>query len=130
MTIPYDANHDPAALVLSADLMSVVRRQPRVTVPALIDTGADVTAIPVTAVRRLRLYAVGRIEVEDIHARVETVELYTVQLAITDLPVREMEVVSTEQPFIILGRDWLESYYLLLNGPEQTFLLSALPLSG
>lgn len=130
MTIRYDANHDPAALVLLADLTSVVRRQPRVTVPALIDTGADVTAIPVTAVRRLRLYAVGRIEVEDIHARVETVELYTVQLAITDLPVREMEVVPTEQPFIILGRDWLESYYLLLNGPEQTFLLSALPLSG
>ena len=70
----------------------------------------------------------GRIEVEGIHARVATVDIYTVRLAIADLPVREMEVVPTEQPFVILGRDWLESYYLLLNGPERTFLLSDTPL--
>jgi hypothetical protein len=51
-----------------------------------------------------------------------------VQLSIADQPVREMEVVQTEQPFIILGRDWLENQYLLMNGPEQTFLLSNTPL--
>ena len=67
-------------------------------------------------------------EVEDVHARVETVDIYTVQLSIADQPVREMEVVQTEQPFVILGRDWLENQYLLMNGPEQTFLLSNTPL--
>lgn len=128
MTIPFDANYDPAALVLPAALTGVVRRRPQVSLPALIDTGADLTAIPDTAVKRLRLYAVGRMEVEDVHARVEVADIYTVRLSIADLPGREMEVVSTEQPFVILGRDWLEDYYLLLNGPEQTFLLSDTPL--
>lgn len=128
MINPYDANYEPAAIVLSAALTGIVRRRPRVSLSALIDTGADLTAIPGTAVKRLRLFSVGRIEVEDVHAYVETVDIYTVRLSIADLPVREMEIVSTEQSFIILGRDWLEDYYLLLNGPEQTFLLSDTPL--
>jgi hypothetical protein len=28
----------------------------------------------------------------------------------------------------VLGRDWLENHYLLLNGPEQRFLLSEKPI--
>jgi hypothetical protein len=42
--------------------------------------------------------------------------------------VREMQVMVTGLPFVILGRDWLEDYYLLLNGPEQTILLSDTPV--
>lgn len=128
MTIPYDAQYDPAAPVLTATLSGVVRQRPQVRFSALIDTGADMTAIPHTAVKRLRLYAVGQIEVEGIHAQVETVDIYTVRLSIANLPVREIEVVPTEQPFVILGRDWLAPYYLLLNGPENSFQLSETPL--
>lgn len=95
--------------------------------PALVDTGSDMTAIPDTTIQRLRLYSVGRMEVEDIHARVTTVNIYTVQLAVAGQSAREIEVIQTEQPFVILGRDWLENYCLLLNGPEQTLLLSDIP---
>ncbi len=128
MTIPYDTNYDPAAPVLSAALSSVVRQRPQVRFSALIDTGADMTAVPHTAINRLRLYAVGQIEVEGIHAQVAMVDIYTVRLSITDLLVREIEVVPTELPFVILGRDWLEPYCLLLNGPENSFQLSETPL--
>jgi predicted aspartyl protease len=128
MTLPYDASYDPPALIVPAVLSGVVRNRPKVQLPALIDTGAELTAVPNSAVNRLRLYAVDRIEVEDIHARVETVDIYTVRITVTDMPVREMEVVPTNQPFVILGRDWLEDYYLLLNGPDHSFLLSNTPL--
>lgn len=107
MKIPYDSNYDPAAVILPAVLSGVVRRRPQVRLPALIDTGSDITAVPETAVMQLRLYSVGRIEVEGIHARVETVDIYTVQLSVADVAMQEMEIVSTEQPFVILGRDWL-----------------------
>lgn len=128
MNIPYDLSYDPPAPILTAVLTGVVHRRPQVRLPALIDTGSDLTAIPGTAVKHLRLYAVGRLQVEDINAQVTATDIYTVRLVITDQAVREMEVVQTEQPFVILGRDWLEHYYLLLNGPEQNFLLSDTPL--
>ena len=61
MTIPYDANYDPAALILPAVLYGVVRRRPQISLPALIDTGADLTAVPDLAVKRLRLYSFSRV---------------------------------------------------------------------
>lgn len=129
MTIPYDPGFDPAAPVLAAVLTGVVRSRPQMRVPALIDTGADMTAIPETAVNQLRLYSVGQIEVEGIHAAVTTSNIYTVRLSVAGHPVREMEVIQTGQPFVILGRDWLERYYLFLNGPDKTLLLSDTPLN-
>jgi predicted aspartyl protease len=124
MTIPYDASFDPPAPVLSATLTGVVRRRPQMQLPALIDTGADVTAIPNTVINALHLYAVARIEVEGINANIATVNMYMVRLSADGQPPCEIEVVPTGQPFVILGRDWLKSYYLLLNGPEETFVLS------
>jgi predicted aspartyl protease len=129
MTTSYDSSFDPAAPVLSVALTGLVHLRPQIRLPALIDTGADMTAIPSEAIKRLHLFAIGRMKVEDIHAKVTIVEIYTVRVAVTGQPIKEMEVVQTEQPFVILGRDWLQSYYLLLNGPEQTFLLSDTPLT-
>ena len=128
MTVSYDPSFDPPAPLLSVVLTGVVRSRPQIRLPALIDTGADVTAIPNTAVNDLRLYAVARIEVEGINANIATVNMYMVRLSVDGQPPREIEVVPTGQPFVILGRDWLESYYLLLNGPEKTFVLSQTPL--
>ncbi len=41
-----------------------------------------------------------------------------------------LEVLLLPFPFVVLGRDWLQAYYLLLNGPEGTFVASATPLMG
>lgn len=128
MTIPYDDNFDPPALVLPAVLSSVVRSRPQVQFPALIDTGAEITAVPTPAIQRLDLYAVGRIDVEDVHARIETVNIYIVRITVGDTLAREIEVVPTEHPFIILGRDWLADFHLYLNGPEEVFLISDSPV--
>lgn len=73
--IPYDLSFDPAAPVLPAILTGVVRSRPQMRLPALIDTGADMTAIPNTAVKRLHLYSVGRMDVEGIDARATKVNI-------------------------------------------------------
>jgi predicted aspartyl protease len=128
MTIPYDLSFDPAAPVLLATLTGVVRSRPQMRLPALMDTGADMTAIPTTAVKRLHLYSVGRMAVEGIERVASSTNIYTVRLAVEGQPAREIEVVQTGQPFVILGRDWLERYYLLLNGPEKTMAFSETPI--
>ncbi len=49
MTYAYDTQFDPPAPVLTVLLTGVVRRRPQIRLPALIDTGADITAVPDTA---------------------------------------------------------------------------------
>lgn len=71
----YDSSYDPPALVLEAVITSVPYSRPRVRVPALIDTGADITAIPMELVERLRLYPLNRIAITGMDVE-ETILFY------------------------------------------------------
>jgi predicted aspartyl protease len=126
--IQYDGEFTPPAPVLAVKLAGAVHARPRVEVPALIDTGSDVTAVPAHLVRKLRLYRLRRIRIEDVEAREVASYTYAVRLTVGSYPTREMEVILTGLPFAVLGRDWLQGYYLLLNGPDQNFLLSETPI--
>lgn len=124
----YDTNFDPPAIVTSVTVAGVVHRRPRIEAPALIDTGADITAVPESFVERLKLYPIGRLQLEDANAVKTPVFTYEAYLALMGEPVKKVEVISTPYPFVILGRDWLQDYYVLLDGPNQQFQLSSVPL--
>jgi hypothetical protein len=126
--IPYDPTFDPPAIMLSMTVAGIVHRRPRLEVAAIIDTGADVTAVPETFENRLKLYPIGRLNLEDVNAFTTPVFTYDAFLAVKGEPAKKMEVVLTPYPFVILGRDWLRDYYLLLDGPGQQFQLSRNPL--
>jgi hypothetical protein len=111
--IHYDTKFDPPAMVIPVLVAGVVHRRPQVELSAVIDTGADVTAVPETCVDRLKLYPFGRLQLDE------------ARLAWLDKPTIKMEVVLTPYPFVILGRDWLQDYYLLLDGPGQQFHLTS-----
>ena len=126
--IPYDRGFEPPALVLPVALAGVVRPRPKVNVQALIDTGADVTAVPATLKDRLRLYRFSQLQLEDARGVKEPVYTYEVRLTVANLPPIILEVILAPFPFAMLGRDWLRNHYLLLNGPDQQFLLSEKPI--
>lgn len=126
--IPFDNDFIPPAPLLTVKLAGVVHSRPRTEVPALIDTRSDITAVPANLVRKLRLYRLRRIQIEGVEAREIAGHTYAVRLTVGNFPFREMEVILTKLPFAILGRDWLQEYYLLLNGPEQNFRLSKTPI--
>jgi hypothetical protein len=126
--IAYDKGFEPPALILPVALAGVVRPRPKVTVQALIDTGADVTAVPATLKDRLKLYCFSQLQLEDARGVKESEYTYEVSLFVAELAPIIMEVLLAPFPFVILGRDWLQNHYLLLNGPEQQFLLSEKPI--
>ena len=126
--IPYDLSYDPPAIVLSISVAGVVHPRPRIDVPALIDTGADVTAVPEPFMERLKLYPVGRIIIEDANGVMTPEFTYDAFLSLSEEQAKKMEVVLTPYPFVILGRDWLRDYYVLLDGPGQRFVLSGEPI--
>ncbi len=126
--ISYNTDYDPPAIVLTMTVSGVVHRRPRIELSALIDTGADITAIPESIVDKLKLYPFGRLQLEDMNAVKTPVFTYEAHLNLTEEAAKKMEVVLTPYPFVILGRDWLQNYYLLLDGPGQQFQLSSKPL--
>ena len=127
--IPYDKTFNPPAPMLSITVSGVARTRPRTTVPALIDTGADITAVPIELAEKLSLYKFGRLQIEGVHGVTSPVYTYEARLAHDGHAPQEMEVILTHLPFAILGRDWLQNYYLYLNGPDQQLQLSNTPLS-
>lgn len=126
--ISYDKSFEPPAAVLPVMLTGVVHIRPRENAQAIIDTGADVTAVPSSLKDRLKLYRFGQLQLEDARGIKEPAYTYEVQLAVAGLSPTVLEVVLAPFAFVVLGRDWLQDYYLLLNGPEQQFLLSERPL--
>jgi predicted aspartyl protease len=125
--IAYDSSLDPPAPLLQITVAGIVGTGHREAVPALLDTGSDVTAIPARLVDPLRLYPIGRLRLEDVEARTASVFTYAVQLTVAGVTTPRLEVILTGFDFAVLGRDVLNRFYLLLNGPEQIFDVSVSP---
>jgi len=124
----YDSRHQPPAPVWEEiTAASVVNRRRRRSLPALLDTGSDITAIPHALVKILQLYPVGQIELEGVDAAVQSIPTYAVRLTIGELSIPRLEVIETGLDFAVVGRDVLNRLYPLLNGPEQRFDLRTTP---
>ena len=61
--------------------------------------------------------------VEDVNGYTELVKTYVIRLVIAGHIIPEHRVLVTGLDFVVLGRDLLNKFYLLSNGPEQTFAI-------
>jgi predicted aspartyl protease len=92
--------------------------------PAQLDTGADRTIIPSSAVKNLGLVRLDRIDCAALDGRIVSLFTFLVQLAIQNQPARPVEVAASEgEPWILLGRDVLNQYRILLDGPGRTLVI-------
>ena len=66
--IPYNKALDPPAPFLDITISTRSNRRWRATIPSLLDTGSEITAIPERTIERLRLYPVGRLKLTGIHS--------------------------------------------------------------
>ncbi len=126
--IAYSQTFDPPSPMLEVSVAHIQTR-PRVKLPALLDTGADITAIPEFLVKQLNLYQVGRMRVEDVNGFTEIVSAYVARLVIANRVISEHKVLITGLDFVVIGRDLLNQFYFLSNGPEQTFALQKTPFT-
>jgi gag-polyprotein putative aspartyl protease len=88
-------------------------------VPAQIDTAADRSLIPESVVQQLSLPQVSAITLGGVGGIQQIMPTYPVNLAIHDLPYRTIEVVASPgESWVLLGRDVLNRYRLVLDGPQ------------
>ena len=87
-------------------------------VPAQLDTGADRTVIPQTIVETLGLDFSGSLTIGGVGGTVEEMSLYPVSFGIQKLPPQVVEVVAhPDELWVLLGRDILNGYRIVLDGP-------------
>ncbi len=87
--------------------------------PAQLDTGADCTIVPQSVFEALGLYSSGTWKVKGVGGIEDELEFYPVALGIHRFPPRHVEVLAHwNEPWILLGRDILNDFRIVLDGPQ------------
>ncbi len=88
-------------------------------VPAQIDTGADLTVVPESTVDELHLVAAEEITVAGLGNQQLAAMTYYLQAAVRDGKSVFIEVIANpDEPNMLLGRNFLNYFHIVLNGPE------------
>ena len=121
---PYRGADPPAPYVL-LNVFHPTDADAVLDVPALADTGADISVIPVAVIASVRAKRLGTIPIRGFDNRPDSLTVYLVRLQVRDLPVIELEVVGSDSvSTAIIGRDVLNRYDIRLDGPNRVMLIS------
>jgi predicted aspartyl protease len=87
-------------------------------VPAQLDCAADCTVIPRSLVEDLGLAPLDELRIGGFAGQVFLVTSYRIEISIRSLKALMVEVIAhAEEPFVLLGRDVLNTHRILLDGP-------------
>lgn len=111
---PYDESRDPPAPVLPVRV-GAPGRAPEVLLAALVDTGADLSALPDAVARQLRLPPVDQITIRGVSGTLRRAVVYAAEID-TGWMRTLVEVVGLGDETLI-GRDLLNRWNVTLRGP-------------
>jgi hypothetical protein len=117
----YNLQFDPPAPFVLVTLRSPNGKE--ITgLPAQLDIAADRSIIPEIVRDQLELIPLDEIKLVGFGGQVLTRKTFLIQIQIHDLPSLDIEVAADkEEPFVILGRDVLNRFRILFDGPQLVF---------
>ncbi len=123
----YNQQIDPPAPFLDIVIRHPHEPEQLRRVPAKLDTGADLSAIPQAVADELGLLPVQTITAESFDGTRTLLDTYAVILEIAQARFRYIEVILVPDDYALLGRDVLNYFYARLDGPVLTFDLRLSP---
>lgn len=115
----YNSTFDPPAPFVTIQVSPINQKEYGSTVDCLLDTGADLSLIPLRLVTELNLYPEDAIIVEGFDGKRQELQLFAVDMLVEGIHLVSSEVVAYPTNHAILGRDVLNYFRLLLDGPAQ-----------
>jgi len=117
----YDSSYDPPAPVMEFGLGLPREATPRRYMQGLVDSGADVTVIPIRVLTEISAKIVDRRFLSGVTGNRERVSLYQVVIHMPTGVAYGIRAVATKRSEeAILGRDVLNQWRITLDGPGET----------
>jgi predicted aspartyl protease len=127
MMTPYNTTYDPPAPFVTIQISPFNQSDLRLSIDCLVDTGADITLIPQHVVTELKLAPEDALVVEGFDGERQQLPLFAVDMVVENTHLAGLEVVAYATTHAILGRDILNRFRLLLDGPAQALELLGPP---
>lgn len=111
----------PPGPIVPVTVRAAGRLSPARTRLGELDTGSDITVIPQSLVKELRLAPKYPVLIHG-YDDVETARwAFLVDMELADCVLEMIKVVAISRGTILLGRDVLKHFIITLNGKTQTF---------
>lgn len=114
-------NFNPPAPVMEVSLSMPSMQSVILKSQALLDSGADITVIPESIVQQLQLRYVDEITASGYDGIPKQTFLYSVKLIFDDLGDFIVRAVASNNDHVLVGRDILNKWSLLLEGRRKIF---------
>ena len=124
--IPYDDRASPPAPMLRVTCANPFRDEKQKQVLALLDTGSDVTALPANAIDELELGVKRAIAVIGVENEFAVAAIYEANIEIVGIRMERLEVIEWAGDFVVLGRDVLNEFHIILDGQMKQFDVRAM----
>ena len=96
----------------------------QVNLPTLLDTGCDISIIPLDSANELELEVKGTGALEGVTGDVADLPTFEVYLSVNQSTREKLEVMGWHESFAIMGRDVLNHYHITLDGPNLTLTIT------
>lgn len=115
----YLSQFQPPAPFVYVTLRNPVTGAEQRNVPAQLDCAADRTLLPESIAQTLALQPIGMVSIGGVGGTVQSMPSYAVELGIQSLASVTVEVVASPgETWVLLGRDVLNRYRVILDGPQ------------
>ncbi len=117
---PYNETFTPPAPALQVEVRNAQTGISQIVL-AKLDTAADGSIIPDKLVRTLELITYDEILAISFDGGLQRRASYLIDLVLAGYVFTELEVVSAPLPYLLLGRDVLNTMVVIFNGPQLLF---------
>ena len=117
----YSTSYEPLMPICEVFLGSGGSEPSLGPIEALVDTGADISIVPIAYLHTLRAQRVNRGRARSVWGDARTVDVYAVSLRLDGIEWKALQVLSDEVGMeIVLGRQVLNRLVIHLDGPAAT----------
>lgn len=125
-TFTYDTDYRPALPIIEMGISVINPDAGEISDSAIVDSGSDVTLIPVTILRRMGSTSVGNAVLSEAWGTERRINVYLVNVRIGSHVVRGVRVLGvSDDEEAILGRNVLNQLVVTLDGPAATTMVAA-----